>query len=103
MKAWAVPGDSAGADAAGADDLVNVYFTGDHRLRIWLQLAGPHNLDYQSSFQAFEEVPEGGQWLVGNFDGEGGDDLAYVHRGGAGEAVGQTWLSRGAGFEDDQP
>ncbi|MBZ0237208.1 MAG: right-handed parallel beta-helix repeat-containing protein [Deltaproteobacteria bacterium] len=85
-QAWLV-GDF---DGSGDDDVVTAYWATDGRLRLWQHRTAGASFDYQSSFQTMEwssSIPEDGQWLAGNFNGGGGDDLAYIYRAGSATGI----------------
>jgi parallel beta-helix repeat protein len=91
-------------DADGRDDVLAQFFSSDRQVRFWQSRTGG-NFAYKTSFQTASwpgSRPIDGQWVAGNFDGQGGDEVAYVFRLGADTQV-CIWTPVGDGFQRVYP
>ncbi len=94
-------------DGDGLDDLVNVYgaklSNGSLRTRAWVHLATGSGFEHQSSISSLAGFSTAQRWLVGDFNGDGLDDLVNVYgrtqADGSQQARAWVHLSTGAGFE----
>lgn len=84
-------------DGDGRDDLVNIYGNAG-RARAWVHRSTGDGFEYQSSFTVLAGFSESQRWRIGDFDGDGRDDLVNVY-GNAGRARAWVHRSTGSGFE----
>ena len=68
----------------GKDDLVNLYGdkipTGKIKTQVWMHLSTGSSFEYQSKFQQLESFWDKQEWLSGDFNGDGKDDLVNLSR-----------------------
>ncbi len=89
----------------GRDDLVDVYgadVNGEQTATAWVSLSTGTGFEYQSSFDRLAGFWDRQRWLVGDFNGDGRDDLVDVYGADVdGKETATAWvhLSTGSGFE----
>ena len=81
----------------GRDDLVNVYGNSG-QARAWVHESTGDGFEYKSSFTTLAGFSSSQRWLVGDFNGDGRDDLVNVY-GNSGQARAWVHESTGDGFE----
>jgi len=81
----------------GKDDLVNVYGKSG-TARAWVHLSTGSGFQYKSSFTTLAGFSSSQRWLVGDFNGDGKDDLVNVYDN-SGTARAWVHLSTGSGFQ----
>jgi hypothetical protein len=81
------------------DDLVNVYGRSDGSARAWIHFSTGSGFEYQSGLQTLAGFWDSQVWTVGDFNGDGKDDLVNIYERSDGRA--RTWLhfSTGSAFE----
>ena len=95
-------------DGDGTADALKIYESPDSRMHAWLHRAvGDKRFEYKSSFVALSgptsddpihlPLDKNGKWVAGNFDGQFGDDIAYLYGEGNTTQV-AIWTSFGTGF-----
>jgi len=91
----------------GIDDLVNIYGEKDKdekvKTQVWVHLSDGSSFEYQSALKGLAGFWSQQKWLVGDFNGDGKDDLVnlYGKRQADGKIKTQAWLhlSTGSTFE----
>ena len=85
----------------GLDDLVHIYGN-DGKARAMVHLSTGMGFEAQSSFTPFNDnFTASGRWLIGDFEGNGMDDLVHIFADEDGYAYARVHLSTIAGFEDE--
>ena len=83
----------------GKDDLVNIYRKSDGKAAVWTHFSSGEGFEYQSSYDRMAGFWDEQEWLVGDFNGDGKDDLVNIYQAPDVDAAFWTHFSNGAGFD----